>query len=462
MQLIRRLKQLSLITGDFLLYIISLFFAVSIRQQQWAPSSYFQTNWKFFIPVFFVWIIINYINGLYDLDDSLKGKKLIRRSFETGFISLIVGMLFFYLMPKTNFAPKTILLLTIIIGYNAITFWRIFFNTFAKLEKLQTNVLYVGYCDEIKEIIELTEKNPAKGYKTAAIIDLDKKLKTKNLGIDIYTELNKIRPVVSTKKINLVVIAPQLHNQQEAIKELYELLFWKTKITDLSSFYETLTGRVPPMIFSESWFLQHLGHADKPIYSKFKNALDFFLAIILTTVFLFLTPFIAIAIKLDSSGPVFFKQKRIGKYGEIFYLYKFRSMEALAPDGSAETKGAQFATKNDTRITKVGNFLRKVRLDEIPQCINLLKRDITFIGPRPERPEIVKNLEKKMPYYSLRHIVKPGITGWAAIHQNYTATLEASLEKLQYDLFYIKNRSFLLDLSIILRTVNVVLRLRGQ
>ena len=137
-------------------------------------------------------------------------------------------------------------------------------------------------------------------------------------------------------------------------------------------------------------------------------------------------------------------------------------MYVLNDDGSAETHGAQFATKNDKRITPIGKFLRKSRLDELPQCLNLLKKEITLIGPRPERPEIVNELTKRMPFYSLRHVVKPGLTSWAVIHQNYTDTMETSLKKLQYDLYYIKNRSFLLDISILLRTINIIFRMKGQ
>jgi len=137
-------------------------------------------------------------------------------------------------------------------------------------------------------------------------------------------------------------------------------------------------------------------------------------------------------------------------------------MYALSEDGSAETQGVEFAKKDDKRVTLVGKILRKSRIDELPQFINILKGDISFIGPRPERPEIVEELKTQMPYYPLRHIIKPGITGWAAIHQHYTDTLETSLQKLQYDLYYIKNRSILLDLSIILKTINVVLRGMGQ
>lgn len=143
-------------------------------------------------------------------------------------------------------------------------------------------------------------------------------------------------------------------------------------------------------------------------------------------------------------------------------MYKFRSMKALSADGSAETGGAQFASKKDSRITPVGNILRKTRLDELPQVINLLRRDISFIGPRPERPEIVAQLQREMPYYNLRHLVRPGLAGWAVLHQHYADSIASSLVKLQYDLFYIKNRTALLDITILLKTIDHLLHAKGQ
>jgi lipopolysaccharide/colanic/teichoic acid biosynthesis glycosyltransferase len=175
-----------------------------------------------------------------------------------------------------------------------------------------------------------------------------------------------------------------------------------------------------------------------------------------------LFPFIYLSIKINSPGPILYKQQRIGQGGRTFQLYKFRSMYSLTPDGGAETAGAQFAVKDDKRVTRVGKFLRKTRLDEIPQFINLLKGDITLIGPRPERPQIVEQLESAIIFYSLRHIVKPGLTGWAVVHQNYTDTMEKTLQKLQYDLYYIKNQSVFLDISILLKTINLVIRMMGQ
>jgi len=194
--------------------------------------------------------------------------------------------------------------------------------------------------------------------------------------------------------VHLVVIAPHLQQNDEALRELYELLFWPVRITSVASFYELITGRVPPSTFTEDWFLSNLANIDTPIYNKFRRGLDILAAIIMALTMTVLFPPIALGIICTSKGPIFFDQKRVGQFGNIFKIHKFRSMYALAPDGSAETSGAQFAEKEDDRITPFGKFLRKMRLDELPQALNLLRGDITLVGPRPERPEIVKKLEE--------------------------------------------------------------------
>lgn len=462
-----RMKQLILICGDGISYIAGLWMAVSLRYLTPASEETIQLILPHFLVLFFLWITVNYINGLYDLERLSNSFRFYRRLFEAGLLSILVGIMFFYLFSPATITPKTILVLNVLIGYSMSAFWRFIYNRYLGKKTLQTRVLFVGCTPEVKELITLMNAMPEKGYVPMAIIDPETQYKNSNeekspSSVSVYRTLKTIRPAITNHKINLVVIAPHLRQDAEALRELYELLFWSVSITNLPSLYEIITGRISPSTFSEGWFLDHLKNKEQPIYGNIRTLFDIIGAVLIGIVFIALFPFIALAIKTTSRGPIFLTQKRIGKDGKIFMLYKFRSMVALSADGSAETEGAVFATKNDVRITRVGKFLRKVRFDELPQVLNIIKGDISIIGPRPERPEIVSQLEAQMPYYSLRHIVKPGLTGWAAIHQHYTDTLETSLQKLQYDLYYIKNRSLLLDASIILRSVNVVMRMMGQ
>ena len=230
------------------------------------------------------------------------------------------------------------------------------------------------------------------------------------------------------------------------------------KIHTMSALYEMVTGKIPVTHISDIWFVNTaMSGTRKGVYNpKLKRLLDigFSLAGLLCGL-PFLLP-VCIAIKLDSKGPVFYRQKRTGADDTVFHLLKFRSMIA-----DAEQNGAVWAQKQDPRATRVGRVMRKLRIDEVPQIYNVLKGDISFIGPRPERPEFVEMLEKTIPYYGLRHSVKPGITGWAQVNYPYGASEEDALEKLKYDLYYIKNLSAFLDFHILLRTLRVVLFRKG-
>ncbi|MCF6276342.1 MAG: sugar transferase [Candidatus Magasanikbacteria bacterium] len=462
MRFIYRFKQIILLSGDILSLLVGFWLSFLIRNFHLPTLEKIESHLPLFSVIFIIWILNNYINGLYDLIKISKKETFYRRFVETAILSLVVGVFFFYLINNSKIAPKTLLLLNVFTGYSLSFLWRLLFRKFSGIRKLQTNVLLVGYTKDAKELIDIFEKNPERGYKIVGLIEPNKIIKSSEFSFDVYYNLNTIRPAITNHNAHLVVISPNLKDDHHAMREFYELLFWKVQINDLSSFYEVATGRIPPFTFSEGWFLQHLRHHENTVYEKFKTVLDFFGAVLIFIIFALALPFIAIGIKATSKGPVFFKQKRIGRFGKHFMIYKFRSMFALSKDGSAEIDGATFAKKGDKRITSFGKFLRKTRLDELPQAINMLKGEIGLVGPRPERPEITKKLEEQMPYYSLRHVVKPGLTGWAVINQNYTDTMESSLQKLQYDLFYIKNRSIFLDVSILLKTVNLVIRFMGQ
>lgn len=457
MKLAYRTKQALLASGDLVSFGLGFYASLTLRNWQIPTAGQIEKHLAPFLIVFFLWLIINYINGLYDLERQTNDRAFYRRLSETAGFSLLFGMVFFYLIPDQKIAPKTILLLNVLLGYAMAALWRLIYAHLVGADTLLTNVVIVGRTPDSDQLIQILQRRPAKGYRVAAVIDPQRQA---------GHHLEELQTVVRNTNARLVVVTPDLQKNDEALRHLYQLLFTSVEVTDLTNFYEIITGRIPPSTFSEGWFLQHLCKKEKPIYDRARAGFDYLIALTMGAVLLLLLPLIAAAIKLNSRGPIFIKQRRVGQNGRLFTLYKFRSMYALSPDGSAELGEYNFekwvAKKDDQRVTPVGKFLRKTRLDELPQVINLLKRDMTLIGPRPERPEIVRELESRMPYYTLRHVVRPGLTGWALIHQNYTDTFDKALEKLQYDLYYIKNRSLLLDLTIGLRTINVLVRLMGQ
>lgn len=462
MRLIYRVKQLMLLTGDILALALGLYLSLALRYWQIPEWTTIESHLVPFFWLFIIWLTIFFINGLYDLG-FLKTKIGQRHFLESAFWSFLIGIIFFYIFPNQHISPKTVLVLNIIFGYGLSYLWRLVYNKFINSKTLQTNIIFIGHTPETAELINILENFPERGYYPVGLIDPDNSIQAEAYPfLEVHRNIEDLKQITQALKAQAIIVAPHIKKETKMAEELYQLLFSNVKIIDLTSFYEVITGRIPPCTFSETWFLEHLKNQNNIIYDKFRSALDIIIASLMMILLIILFPFIALVIKINSPGPIFFKQKRIGRWGKEFTIYKLRSMQALTADGSAETAGFQFAQKNDKRITAVGKILRKIRLDELPQCFNIFRGEITLIGPRPERPEIVHQMIERMSYYNLRHLVKPGLTGWAVIHQNYTDNLDSTLQKLQYDLFYIKNKSLLLDLSIILRTVNIIMRMMGQ
>lgn len=250
------------------------------------------------------------------------------------------------------------------------------------------------------------------------------------------------------------VIPRKLKRETALAAVLYDCFSKGILVSDLVNFYEIIMRKVPFDDLEEAWFLENIENVGQ-FYDPLKRAVELVGALVLGVVLLPIEALIAIVIKITSRGPVFIHQERVGKLGRTFTLYKFRSMVALAPDGQAETNGAQWSAGGgkDPRITPFGRILRASHLDELPQLMNIVRGETSFVGPRPERPEIVERLKKQIPYYEVRLLVVPGVTGWAQINHRADRDLEDVKQKLQYDIYYLKNRSLVLDGAIILRTL---------
>lgn len=439
-----RLKQLILLLGDLTCFFIAFYSALSLRYFRFANKNDFLDLFLVFFILFILWIFINYTNELYKIN-KLKDRKTNFDLIISAIFSFLISIVFFYIIPL-SIAPKTILFLTITIAYLFSFFWRIFYKH--KLTKtLNQKIIFLNQNEDVLELKKIILENPELGFQFCN---------------QIINKAEDIFEICAKEKIDIIVINDEEKQKNVFVPDLYKLFLENKKIVNLSNFYENITGRITPNIFSEAWFLENIQDKNHAFNNRMNRLMDLFFAFFLLIIFILLLPIVSLAIKINSHGPVFFSQNRTGQNNKQFKIYKFRTMYALSKDGSAELNGFEFASKKDERITKVGNFLRKTRIDELPQVINLFKGELTLIGPRPERPEIIENLEEKMPYYNLRHIVKPGITGWAQVNQHYTDNIDSSLQKLQYDLYYIKNRSLILDISIIFKTINVILRGKGQ
>lgn len=423
-----RIKKLILLLGDITLFYASLFAALLARYAS-APSLKLWSLHMFpFSIIYILWIIVFYIVGLYDIEKKIfaSASAAIKAMAAGG----IIAILFFYLIPYFGIAPKTNLIINIFIACFLIWIWRkLFFEFLIRTAKIK--VFLLNGMEEMADFAEFISKRP-------------------HLGYEIINDISGA---------NIIVVSEQAKQKPEIIKSLYLKIRSGENITilDFGKFYESITGKIPIFLISKAWFLENLMELNKQAFEKFKRIADIILAIILFMPFALIFPFAAIAIKINSKGPIIYKQKRVGKNGKIFEIIKFRSMVA-----DAEKNGAQWAQKKDKRVTLSGNILRKTRIDELPQIWNVFKGDLSFIGPRPERPEFVKELAEKIPHYSMRNLVKPGLSGWAQVNFPYGASVEDAIEKLQYDLYYIKNRSLALEISIALKTIMTILSREGR
>jgi len=259
-------------------------------------------------------------------------------------------------------------------------------------------------------------------------------------------------------KVHSIVMALTERRGNLAIHKLVSCKLMGVRIVDYPNFYESMTGKIPVEIINPSWLVQSNGFLITPFIRAMKRIFDIILSSLVLLITLPFFPIIVIMVKYKSPGPVFYFQQRVGKQGKNFTIYKFRTMGT-----DAESKGGvAWAKENDPRVTQFGHILRKTRIDELPQLVNVLKGEMSFIGPRPERPQFVEKICEVTPYYMERHAVKPGITGWAQVMYPYGASLGDSVEKLRYDLYYINNLSIFLELLIVFETIKIILFRRGS
>ncbi|MCR4328867.1 MAG: sugar transferase [Patescibacteria group bacterium] len=436
------IKTLLLPIGDLATLYVSLVITLIIRYGEFFSQELSNRQAVPFSIIFATWILIFYIAGLYDirkLRNSVEFFKTLGFALVT---NAIVAIALFYLIPFFEIAPKTNLLLVLVFFTILELIWRRTWNALAIMGTAPNTVILIGTGRSATELHEYIGRNPQLGYRIAEWIpDPESR----------FSAQGNLRETILHHHANLIIIDTNLKHSQIFAKELYGVINTTIEIQDLPSFYELLMKKIPIRDIEERWVLDNIT-ATHHAYASFRQGVEFCAALLLSIILLPLGILIACIIATTSRGPILIRQKRIGKLGKEFILVKFRSMVALSPDGQAETQGAQWATSNDARITPFGKIIRLMHLDEMPQLWNVLRGEISFVGPRPERPEFVQILKEKIPYYEARLLIKPGITGWAQIHHGSDTNEEDVVEKLQYDIYYIKNRSFLLDVVIILKT----------
>lgn len=392
---------------------------------------------KFLLPFFIlliIWLIILFIFNFYEKDYINTTPKNIGILAIAWIINIILGGLIFYLFPKLEIAPKITLLLIGIIAFFFLSVWRrIFYKIFSLI--LVQKIIVIGKKEPTIEFINETNKNKLLGKILASYEYINE---------NNIEDMQNFKPdiiVAETDEIEkLIQVSRKLNSKILSIEQAYETLFAKIPLSQMntSSAMQLATNRIS----FANW-----------LFNKIFDRIIAFLILIISSPILLLA---IVAIIIQDGRPVFLSQKRVGKNNKIFNIYKLRSMKVLASDGSAEKTNIQWAEKKDPRITKVGHIIRKLHVDEIPQMWNILRGDLALIGPRPERPEFVEKLEKEIPYYFLRHTIRPGFTGWAQIKFRYARNIDDSKEKFEYDLYYLKNRGLVFDIGIILKTIQII------
>jgi sugar transferase (PEP-CTERM system associated) len=393
-----------------------------------------------------------YIFDLYNVERSFRSWETAYRSVFALALGGFLAMVVFYLFPYGPYG-RGIMAIQLLLVWTFLNGWRWAYGFIFQAAIPKTSALILGAGNCGKTIYGLL-KSPLSSYEIKGFLDDDPGKLGRTSSPAVIGTCDQLTEIAARVGANTAILAIPKNRSITLIRNILEARLKGINIRDMADVYEELTGRIPVRNIGDQWLLFAEGFylLRKEYVQKLKRLIDFAASGLILFLTLPIIGLTALAIRIDSPGPVLYKQRRVGKGQQEFTMYKFRSMLH-----DAEKGGARWAVEKDPRVTKIGRILRLTHIDEIPQIWNILNGDMSLVGPRPERPEFVEMLEKEIPYYFVRHSVKPGMTGWAQINYRYGASVEDSKNKLECDLYYIKNMSLFLDFKILLRTIGVVL-----
>jgi sugar transferase (PEP-CTERM system associated) len=445
------IRTLILLAGEAMIVFASFILGAMLQLRE---DSYIVLNFQYgYYKILAITVFVLICSHWFDLYDparfNAKGELYFRLLLVPGLLALLlaaIGSIF----PKFMLGQYTFLLGLIILTM-ALFVWRMAYAWLVQQDYLREKVYVLGTGDRALRLVQgLRQRSDLACEVVGWAGNMEGAVTRESLAAHIM-ELTEIHD------IHRVIVAMPDRRGTIPVKELLDLRLKGVKIEEATSWLEKMSGKIEVEQLYPSWLIFAEGFRFTATFTLLRRMLSVLVSLVCLALVAPIIPLVMLAIKLDSKGPVFYRQKRVGRGSSYFYCYKFRTMRQ---DAEADT-GPTWATDDDPRITRVGHFLRSSRLDEIPQLWNVLRGDMAFVGPRPERPEFVEWLTKEIPYYPVRHVVRPGVTGWAQIRYQYGNTVEDAREKLQYDLYYIKNMSIGLDLLIMFQTVKIVLLGRG-
>ena len=449
MRIMHRAEAVFLFLGDIAVFYLSLFLVLLARYGLPFDQRIIILHFLPFSILFVFWILGFFIAGLYEQHTLLFQKRLPYRLLKSVLANAVVTALFFYFFPGFLITPRINLILYLIVSSALLLVWRLYGFSFFSAQEKQTALL-VGSGSELGELERELSGNPRYGVRLVSSVDVSRL----SGGVCADEMLHR----ASLGEVSLIIVDLRNSAVETILPRLYNLLFSRVRFADLSKVYEEIFGRIPLSLAGHYWFLKNIPSVSSRFaYDFLKRLMDILAASALGLLSLPLYPFVYIAVKLDDGGSLFVLQDRVGRSNRIIRTIKFRTM-------SRDDAGRATLRKGN-KVTRVGAFLRRTRIDELPQLWNVLRGEMSLIGPRPELPALVALYEREVPYYRTRHLIKPGLSGWAQIyhenHPHHAADVSETKVKLSYDLYYLKIRSLFLDVKIALKTIKILLSRSG-
>jgi lipopolysaccharide/colanic/teichoic acid biosynthesis glycosyltransferase len=441
-----------LILGDIVIISLALWLTLLVRYFSLPSHAILSDHIGPFAVLASIWLFVFYVAGLYDKHTVFLKNLLFNRILMTQVANVLIAALLFFIIPF-SIAPKTNLVIYLIISVLLLTWWRLkLFNYFSPKNKHKAILIADG--QEAIELVDEINNNDRYNYSFVRIIDEKAALHS----VDFEA---KLLSLIDKENIEIIIANPRGEHIERVLPSIFDMAFLAFEFTflDFYKVYEDTFDRVPLTALRYDWFITHVSQSKSLMYDLFKRLFDLIAGIVMAILLILVLPFIALAMRIEGKGPVLITQERLGRFNKPIKVYKIRTM-------TKNLSASDTWTNEDERlgnaITKVGTILRKSSLDEFPQCINILKGEMSLIGPRNDIVGLGYRLSTEIPYYNIRNFVKPGITGWAQTHQYYMGdnispqSIDESRTRLAYDLFYVKNRSFLLDIEIALRTIKTI------
>lgn len=448
--------KLILFSGDALSYIFSIIVALYFNQLTSSIVFHYFYEYKiYFILIGLIYLIVLYIADTYNYFKDFRHVVNLVYVFMACWVGTLIVVMVFYFPLRGWIIGRTLLTIQAVSFSILVSVWRFAFSVIALPQRLEKRLIIIGAGKSGRYLLSSIRLRPGCGFLPVGFVDDDKqKVGTRPDDLPVLGDSTQLADIINEVRVNLAVVAITGERSPRLTNNLIMVSWDDCRLIDMPTFYESLTGKLPTDHISDNWIFDWSVNSRKIYYIRLKRLMDLTMAgifLIVTSPIMLVTAWL---IKIDSRGPIFFMQERLGLKGKPFNIIKFRTMFQ-----GAENNGPVWTDHNDPRITRIGRVVRKLRLDELPQLWNILRGEMSFIGPRPlAHTSYMENID----FYKYRTLVKPGITGWAQVTFPEGLTIDTTQEKLKYDLYYIKNIGFLLDLAILLKTVRTVIFGQGR